>query len=327
MPKTPQPSIAVIGAGMAGLACARLLANHAVGVTVFEKSRELGGRLATRRVGSLQFDHGAQYVTARSNGFRAYLDACVATGAAVAWTPVGQTQTSAAADWFVGAPGMSALARPLAANLDIVHGAQITAIAREGRGYILQTISDMHYGPFDGVVVTSPAPQAVALLAPLDPAFNVLQQVRMSPCWSALLAFDGASGADPDVLREPSPPIAWAARDCSKPGRQQGFETWVIQASPAWSREHLEIEKGGIADLLAREFLALSPERLNRSPVYIGVHRWRYALVETPLGQPFLSGLEPLLLAAGDWCLAPRVEAAFESGQAAARALLAILSR
>ncbi|MBC8050372.1 MAG: FAD-dependent oxidoreductase, partial [Chitinophagales bacterium] len=288
MARTPQPSIAVIGAGIAGLACARFLADNAVGVTVFEKSRGLGGRLATRRIGAFQFDHGAQYVTARSDGFRTYLDTCVATGAAAPWTPVAQTR--AAANWVVGAPGMSALARPLAGGLDVVHGAEITAIVRDGQVYALRASNEARYGMFDGVVVTAPAPQALALLALVDAAFNAIDQVRMSPCWSALVAFDCASGMDADVLREPSTSIAWAARDCSKPGRPRGHETWVIHASPMWSREHLEMEKGEIADLLAREFLALSPERLKPSPVYIDAHRWRYALVETPLGRPFLRG-------------------------------------
>lgn len=323
MAATSAPSVAVIGAGMAGLACARLLADHAAGVTVYEKSRGLGGRLATRRAGALQFDHGAQYVTARSEAFGNYLDAAIAAAAAARWTPAGQRE--AAADWVVGAPGMSALARPLAANLGIVHDTRIDAIIRERQGYSLRADGGARHGPFDGVVVTPPALQSLALLRPVDAAFDALKQVTMSPCWSMLAAFDGVIGADADVLRQPSPSIAWAARDGSKPGRPQGCETWTVHASPAWSREHLEMDKADIANALLREFLALLQEPPNRPPAYVDAHRWRYALVETPLGQTILHGADPCLIAAGDWCLAPRVEAAFESGQAAARALLSAL--
>ena len=42
-------SVAVVGAGLAGVACARGLQAAGVEVTVFDKSRGVGGRLATRR--------------------------------------------------------------------------------------------------------------------------------------------------------------------------------------------------------------------------------------------------------------------------------------
>ena len=42
-------TVGVIGAGMAGLACARELAAKGFEVTVFDKGRGLGGRTATRR--------------------------------------------------------------------------------------------------------------------------------------------------------------------------------------------------------------------------------------------------------------------------------------
>ncbi len=321
-----QPSIAVIGAGMAGLACARLLADKGVGVTVFEKSRRPGGRMATRRAGALQFDHGAQYVTARSDALRAYLNACITAGAAALWTPSGRTDETA--DWIVGAPGMSGLTRPLAHGLSIVHGVQIAVIIREGQGHALKAGDGARYGPFDGVIVTAPAPQTLKLLGPVDPAFAALDEVRMSPCWAVLAAFEGASGADADVLRQPSPAIAWAARDSSKPGRSQlrDVETWVLHASPVWSRAHLESDKAEIANLLACEFYALAPATLKPPPAYIDAHRWRYALVETPLWKQFVQGDDPCLIAAGDWCLGPRVEAAFDSGRAAAQAMLAGLS-
>ncbi|MEY4932043.1 MAG: hypothetical protein RLZZ403_363, partial [Pseudomonadota bacterium] len=73
-------TVAIVGAGLAGLACARVLFGAQYSVTVLEKSRGLGGRIATRRVGRLAFDHGAQYLVVRDAGFRDYMDLASATG-------------------------------------------------------------------------------------------------------------------------------------------------------------------------------------------------------------------------------------------------------
>ncbi len=56
--------IAVIGAGLSGLACATALQEAGHRVAIFEKSVGVGGRMSTRRVdtvlGGTTFDHGAQ---------------------------------------------------------------------------------------------------------------------------------------------------------------------------------------------------------------------------------------------------------------------------
>jgi len=77
--------IAIIGAGMAGLACARHLAQAGHAPIIFDKGRGIGGRLATRRAEGLQFDHGAQYVNAHTPGFAALLAELAAAGAAAPW--------------------------------------------------------------------------------------------------------------------------------------------------------------------------------------------------------------------------------------------------
>ena len=77
--------VAIIGAGMAGLAAARLLREAGASCTIFDKSRGLGGRMATRRTGDFSFDHGAQYFTARGPRFRALVDDWSAAGHAAGW--------------------------------------------------------------------------------------------------------------------------------------------------------------------------------------------------------------------------------------------------
>ncbi|HAL40308.1 MAG TPA: amine oxidase, partial [Polaromonas sp.] len=64
--ETPaQRHIAVVGAGIAGIACARTLAQAGHQVTVFEKNHGAGGRMATLDTEYGGFDHGTQYFTVR----------------------------------------------------------------------------------------------------------------------------------------------------------------------------------------------------------------------------------------------------------------------
>src|SRR5512146_1128134 len=99
--------VAVVGAGIAGLACAQELARADAKVTVFERSRGLGGRLATRRQGAVAVDHGAQCVTARGRAFARYAEIALRAGALDAWQPRIMEDDRAwpapVEDWWIGA--------------------------------------------------------------------------------------------------------------------------------------------------------------------------------------------------------------------------------
>ncbi|MFT4884724.1 MAG: renalase, partial [Natronomonas sp.] len=59
--------IAVVGAGPAGAGVAYALRETDATVTVFEKSRGVCGRAATRRNEGRRYDHGANYVKSGSD--------------------------------------------------------------------------------------------------------------------------------------------------------------------------------------------------------------------------------------------------------------------
>jgi len=320
--------IAVIGAGIAGLACARELAGADARVTVFERSRGLGGRLGTRRQGNLAFDHGAQYVTARSRPFLKYVEVARRAGVAHAWRPrLMEDDRSFDApfdQWHVGMPGMSAIVRPLARGIELQTGVGVHELLQGVHGWELHTDSGRQRRVFDAVVVAVPAPQALTLLGPHGRAFRHLAGVRMSPCWTAMLAFDEPFDAGAEVRRWTRGPLAWAACDSSKARRPPGPQCWVVHAAAAWSQEHLDADAAEAARLMLQEFareldVALPP------PVHLQAHRWRHAFVEQPLGLPCLVDEEIAAGACGDWCIAPRVEAAFESGRALAHSVLSMV--
>lgn len=323
-----KPRIAVIGAGMAGLACARELDRSAADVTVYEKSRGLGGRMATRRQDGLSFDHGAQYITARSRAFSKYMETAKLSGDAIPWKPsIAEDQRRLDApfeEWLVGHSGMSSLLRPMARNLRVRTGIRVHEISRSRDGWLLETDAGRERQTFDAIAVAVPAPQALTLLTAHSHTFRRLAMARMTPCWSVMVRFDSPPPNRADVYRWTSGAISWAACDSTKPGRQRNANAWVLHGSASWSQTHLEADAQEAARLLLREFAVALGEPVA-APAFLSGHRWRYAQVERPLESPCIIDEDTAAGACGDWCIAPRVEGAFESGRSLARSLISIL--
>jgi predicted NAD/FAD-dependent oxidoreductase len=119
-------------------------------------------------------------------------------------------------------------------------------------------------------------------------------------------------------------PLAWAASHSSRPKRQAAPHAWVLHASADWSREHLEADAREVAQRMCEAFSRALETRLP-TPAVLQAHRWRYAQVVQALGLPCLVDQETATGACGDWCIAPRVEAAFESGRTLAHSLLSMV--
>jgi len=320
--------IAVIGAGMAGLTCARELARADAKVTIFERARGLGGRLGTRRQGNLAFDHGTQYITARSRPFAKYVEIANRAGVLAPWRPrIIEDERSWEApieDWHVGVPGMSAAVRPLSRSVDVQTGVGVHELLQGQRGWEIQTDSGRGNSIFDAIAVAVPAPQALSLLGPHGRAFRHLTDVSMAPCWAAMMSFDRPVDVGAEVRRWTQGPLSWAACDSSKLQRPAGVQSWTLHASVPWSRDHLEADATEVARLLLHEFANMTGTSLP-APVHLQAHRWRHALVEQALGLPCIVDEEIAAGACGDWCIAPRVEAAFESGRTLAHSLLSMV--
>lgn len=301
--------IVIIGSGMAGLACARRLADAGQASIVLDKGRGIGGRVATRREGPMQFDHGAQFVNAHSAEFAAAL-----RHLSVADWPDGTGRTH-----HVGVAGMSAIAKALGAGLDIRQKSLVTRLHHDGDGWVL----DLENGSLRAtrVVVTVPAPQLAGLLGADHPLVAEVAPVRLAPCLTLMAAVEAP--APFITLKNPDDPLSWIALDSSKPGRPQGCGAlWVAQANEAFSVAHLEKSLEDITAVmlpLLCERLGITPDRV----IHAASHRWRYARVTQALGQRFLCSADGTLYLGGDWCIGPRVEAAWTSGTAIADALLA----
>ncbi len=325
----PIPKVAVIGAGISGLMCARTLADHGCDVSVFEKSRGVSGRMSTRRVDdSLSFDHGAQYFTARDDRFKRYVESWMHDGLVQTWDgrivvlEKGVVKAEKAGDnRYVAVPGMSSIGKHIASDLRVHLETLVATPEIQNDKWLLTTDGGDKLGQFDVVVVAVPSHQAAPLLTDAPELANQAGSVKMHGCWALMLAFEESLNLDFDGAFVHQSPLSWIARNSSKAGRDGESETWVAHAAAEWTERHLEVSPEEIKPLLIGEFWN-AVGRTRTDPIYSTVHRWRFAIPQEPLTTDCLFDDERRIGACGDWCGGPRVEGAFLSGMALAGRIL-----
>ena len=202
--------VAIIGAGLAGLVVALQL-NRKADITVFEKSRGVGGRMATRYDADFEFDHGAQFFTARSPEFQQFLRPLIDAGVVANWPASfvelrGNTVTAArrwddAYPHFVGTPRMNAIGKHLARGLDVRLQTRVGAIEKSAQGWQLRGDSQAKLGLFDWVVLTAPAAQAAALGGGIRNLDAASAASSMRACFALLMGFEDQLALDWDAAR------------------------------------------------------------------------------------------------------------------------------
>ena len=319
-------NIAVVGAGIAGLSAARALRAERHDVTVFERLRSPGGRIATRRLAavemprtlagaSLEFDHGAQYFTVRDDRFSATVAEWLRDRIAAKWTGrivsfggEGWEDVREDTDRYVGTPGMSAIAAAMADGLDVSYGQAIES---------LRPLLDTH----DRVIVALPAPQALPLVAHVPALAEQVSAVTMKANWTVLAAFEERVAAKFDAAFVTGSPLGWIARNTSKPKRDWRVDAWVLQATTSWSDAHVDDRPNDVGAFLMEAFEDLVRAGLPRV-FHAAVHGWRYATADPPLAVGAMHDAASRMTVCGDWCKGSRIEDAFLSGLMAAEQVL-----
>nr|WP_272931382.1 FAD-dependent oxidoreductase [Halobacterium noricense] len=330
--------MAIVGAGAAGAAAAYRLRNDAREVTVFEKSRGVCGRAATRRRDDCRYDHGANYVKSGDGLVGALVRDLGEDGlhdiAEPVWTfdgdgGIAPGRSSDEPKW-TWEDGITQLAKRLFArtDADVQRETRIESLAREDDGWTLTGAAGTTYGPFADVLLTPPAPQTADLLAATDwkddrlaAARDAVESVPYRSVVTAVLRYDF------DVDREwyalvntdDAHDVGWLARESCKPGHVPDGELFVVQMAPDWSREHYDRDPDWQTERAAEHAAALLDDTRLVDPAWTDTQGWRYALPEDAVDPAPVAAIRDAgLHVAGDWVAGEgRVHAAVESGLAA----------
>jgi renalase len=324
-------NVAIIGAGLAGLTLANRLSKN-VNVFLIEKSRGVGGRMATRRIGGYDFDHGAQFFTARSQAFKKFLTSNIESGDIAEWKPRITTLSIGkkpyARHWFephyVGAPAMTSLCKKMASEHEILFKTQVSKLTKDVGGWRLNVKEKKIDMTFDWVISTAPAIQTCELMADHLPKEFIygddgLMSVIMEPCFSLMLSFEILPTLFFDCAKVNNSTIEWIMLNSSKPGREKKHAL-VIQTSNSWAIENLERPSEEITEAILEELALVLPFKLPEH-IVSSLQRWRYSRVVKSLKQDYLLDPQSMLAGCGDWGVEGRVEGAFISAMKLADAL------
>lgn len=326
--------VVIVGAGLAGLMAGRTLKAAGKSVLLIDKGRSVGGRMATRRVGSGLADHGAQFFTVRDPEFRKLVDRWVQNSIVFEWSR-GWSDGSLAVTRdghprYAVRGGMNALTKMLAEGLETTLNAQVKAVRKVSDGWSVE-LPDGEVVRGQSVILTAPVPQSLSLLDAGDvvlPAEQkaALTSIRYEPCITVLYEIRGdVSLPMPGAIQRPHANVSWLA-DNQRKGISN-TQIITVQASgpysiKLWEASDEDVLKAFRVDLMP--FFAEETEIVSTE-----IKRWKYSLVITPHPDPLLrvdehgaQGEATPLIFAGDAFAGPGVEAAVLSGIAAAKALL-----
>ena len=315
-----QPSVAIIGAGLAGLTCGTALKGLVDKVRIFEKSVFPGGRISHIRAGDYEFNHGAQFFTVNNPLFWNIVSAWQTDGIVRPWDGwivelhKGQVINSdLVTQRFVGVPRMQTIADALASHCDLTTSVNIAELEHQPDGaWRLFNERGIYQGAFDIVIIATAAQQVAELCRSVTSISRAAEGVDMTVCWSAMLAFEPRLDLPYDAAFVLDSPLSWISR-YQYVGGEGGADCWVLHASPEWSQKYAASFRGRVMHALLDAFWEAT-DVTPRKPESANVHCWKHALPINPIGEDSLFDEERAVGACGDWCTAPRIEGAVLSG-------------
>ncbi len=314
------PRACVVGAGIAGIACARVLHDAGVEVTVRERGRAVGGRMASRTVAGRPVDTGAQYFTVSSPGFATVVQGWRDHGLARPWTDAFRVHSGDALQApkpgpmrWAAARGLRSLVADLGQGLDVRLESTVDRVQPDSTGR-----PEIDGTPYDVVVLAMPDPQALRLLgAGLSQERAAVADRTWKPQLALLAGWPARTWDAEAVFVNDDEVLSFVADDGARRG--DGAPVLVAHSTAAFAAARLaEPEAAGPVMVTAlRRVLGLTAE-----PSWSQVHRWTFAKPAAARDEAYLLTGQGIGLCGDGWGAA-KVETAWQSGDALGRALLA----
>ncbi len=323
-----KPRVAIIGAGMAGISLAKLL-NDKYDVTVFERSRSVGGRFAHRYLSGQSFDHGVQFFRIFTQTFRDFLQTAHDAGLIQPWSvrfaEIDCNRVERTLDWtidsnhWVASPYAAALPEFLSQSLHVQADYAVQSMQRRSDGWYLIGENEQA-GPFDWCITATPPANAIAIMNNNIGYRDQLLSKSLLPCYALMLTLNETLDTDWQVALVKNSALSWISHNDSKPGRPAS-PGLVCLAANQWAKTHfgqsLEIIQSNLLTALESIIPGVS-SCVDDSYC----HRWSYANIAKQHGPKYLIDTDNQVASVGDWCIQGRVEAAFLSAHALSEELL-----
>ncbi|MGD9093420.1 MAG: FAD-dependent oxidoreductase, partial [Anaerolineales bacterium] len=255
---TVQAKTLILGAGISGLLAGQILKQAGYPVTILEKSRGVGGRMATRRFKNGIFDHGAQFFTVRDPQFQSWVDLWVQQGKAFEWTrrfsKSGDVPETIGHPRYRGVDGMTAIPKELSQDLDIHLQTHVKSVSKYDELWVAE-VEDGNVFDASQLILTAPVPQSLSLLKTggvflPDSELQRLQSIHYHPCIAVLVLLNGSSKIPPPGgIKLDSSPLQWLA-DNSQKGISPKSTAVTIHASADFSRQNFDLNPDQLAERL-----------------------------------------------------------------------------
>jgi renalase len=314
--------IIIIGAGMSGLCAAQRLQIAGFRPLIIEKGRGLGGRMATRRLSEAKFDHGAQFVTSRSENFEQQLKKWEGDGIVKVWKGLKDYRIKDTDHWY-GTSAMTAIPKAIAQDLNIERSTRVSAISPLGDAWHIR-YEDGTEQLANQIICTAPVPQSLSLLDSGQTKLHGqqwedLKSIQYDPCLAVMALLEKKSSIPtPGAIEFDDGPVSWISDN-----QQKGISPLpavTLHSTGAYARSHWDDDRL----TCGKELLELMKSHIGSEVLDVQVHGWLYSKVTHGVSELFtrLKGLPPMWLAGDAFGGSYNVEGAALSGWAVAEGLL-----
>ena len=322
-------NVAVIGAGITGITLANLLQKK-VNLTVFEKSRGVGGRMATRRAKPYQFNHGTQYFKIENKKFKDFMQPLMRYKII---KPLETNQIEILnkkiikrtkiynQKYYTAESNMNSVVKYLINNnFSIKLLCKIEKTVKENDKWFIIDSDKASYGPYDWLFITIPPNQALEILYNNFKFLDIIKKIKMRSCYSLMLGFDKIKEFDFDTALFLDEDVQWLSIR-KKIIENKKYYNLLINSSYNFAEKNVNSSKDKISNYLINQVSTILNCELNNYD-HKALHFWKYAMSEknNNLGSFFDEDLK--VIVCGDWCMNGKVEGAFLSAKDAASKLL-----
>lgn len=306
--------VAIIGAGLSGLTCAKQLQHPGFSVDIFDKGRGVGGRMSSRRTSWGYIDHGTQYFTVKDPLFQEFLqnyDSIISVweGKFARWQEGEFTPVFPENPRYVPSVAMNNLCKNM--GLEVRLQTKIIRLEKS-TSWTLVDDNEEKYSGYDFVIITAPPQQTYDLLNSHTDIASSIEPLKMYACFSLMIIPETKLNLPFDGVELQHPVLGWVAVNDSKPLRGEKGAL-VIQSNFTWAQDNLEENRDVLMEIIKKNTEDVFNFKFAEN-LYESLHLWRYALPVRSIKKGYYLDEDNRIGVCGDWCLNGKVESAFLSG-------------